>query len=434
MTAPKRVLFITGTRADFGKTRPLMQAVDEADDFECTIFVSGMHTLGLHGWTVNEVHKAGFKNIHVFMNQILGEPMDLVLVNTIGGLSRFVHEAEPDLLVVHGDRVETLAGAIVGALRNVRVGHIEGGELSGTVDELIRHAVSKLSHLHFVANDEAAGRLRQLGKIPASIFVIGSPDLDVMGSPNLPSVESVKEYYGIEFDRFGLAMFHPVMSELEGLGDHTAAFVDALAESGHSFVVIHPNNDEGAESIRHELARLDRNPGIRTFPSLRFESFLTLMKHADLIVGNSSAGIREAPYYGLPTVNIGTRQQNRFHYQSIVNTGYGKDEVLAAILAALKTDRFPPSTHVGTGNSREAFMEVIRKSGTWEIPKQKQFVDLAAALERASGWPPCSSPSLRRGAVPRGFRARTSRILPASRSSPTASWRQPSALASTGSW
>ena len=148
----KRILFLTGTRADFGKLRPLIQQVDAHPNFEAVVFVTGMHTLELYGYTVLEVRNAGFRNLHVHMNQFPNEPMDLVLANTISGLSRFVHEETPDLIVVHGDRVEALAGAVVGALRNILVAHVEGGELSGTVDDLIRHAVSKLSHLHCVAN------------------------------------------------------------------------------------------------------------------------------------------------------------------------------------------------------------------------------------------------------------------------------------------
>ena len=165
----KKVLFLTGTRADYGKLKSLMNIIEKSTSFQCSIFATGMHTLSRYGNTVNEIYKNGFQDIHTYMNQIKGDGMDIILANTIHGLSRYVHENRPDLIVVHGDRVETLAGAIVGTLNNILVAHIEGGELSGTVDELIRHSVSKLAHIHFVANAKAADRLKQLGEDSANI-------------------------------------------------------------------------------------------------------------------------------------------------------------------------------------------------------------------------------------------------------------------------
>src|SRR5262249_33469221 len=148
------------------------------------IFVTGMHTLESYGYTVDEVRKGGFEHVFVHVNQIIGEPMDLILANTVHGLSRYVHDSPPDMIVVHGDRVEALAGAIVGSLRNIRTVHIEGGEISGTIDGSIRHAISKLAHIHCVANNDAAGRLIQMGEDPRAIYVIGSPDIDIMISQN----------------------------------------------------------------------------------------------------------------------------------------------------------------------------------------------------------------------------------------------------------
>ena len=137
----KNILFLTGTRADFGKLKSLMHAVDDHTAFECSVFITGMHTLKKYGFTANEVKKSGFTNTYTYINQHHGDPMEMVLAETIKGLSRYIHEAKPDLLVIHGDREEALAGAIVGALTNTKVCHIEGGERSGTIDESIRHSV-----------------------------------------------------------------------------------------------------------------------------------------------------------------------------------------------------------------------------------------------------------------------------------------------------
>jgi len=153
--------------------------------------------LAKYGNTVDEVRKEGFRNIHTFINQTSSMPMDVVLANTINGLSNYIQEFRPDMIVVHGDRVEALAGAIVGALNNILVAHIEGGERSGTVDESMRHSISKLAHLHFVANKEAEKRLVQMGENKSQIFIIGSPDIDIMLSKSLPSLQKVKRRYGI---------------------------------------------------------------------------------------------------------------------------------------------------------------------------------------------------------------------------------------------
>jgi UDP-N-acetylglucosamine 2-epimerase (hydrolysing) len=377
MTVPRRrVLFVTGTRADFGKLQPLIQAVENLPTFECIIFATGMHTLETYGYTVTEVQRGGFKNIHVYMNQMLNEPMDLVLANSIAGIARFVHENPPDMMVVHGDRIEALAGAAVGALRNILVAHIEGGEVSGTVDDLIRHAVTKLAHIHFVANGEAAARLRQMGEREESVFVIGSPDIDVMNSADLPSLKAAKEHYEIPFDTYSIALFHPVTTEIERMRDHAREFVDALIESSLDYVVIYPNNDEGAVYIMEQYQRLRGSPRFRLFPSVRFELFLTLLKNARLIVGNSSAGIREAPFYGRYAVNVGSRQTDRFKHPTIINTGYTKDEILRGLQKALSMPPARPSTYFGDGKSRDRFINILLDGKIFETPRQKKFVDV----------------------------------------------------------
>jgi UDP-N-acetylglucosamine 2-epimerase (hydrolysing) len=295
--ARKTILFLTGTRADFGKLKPLLSEVDRSADFEARIFATGMHMLARYGSTIHEIRQAGFANIFHYSNQDGNNPagMDLTLANTMQGLAHYLREFPPDLIVVHGDRVEALAGAIVGALNNVLVAHIEGGELSGTVDELIRHAITKLSHLHFVANGEARERLIQMGEVPGSIFIIGSPDIDVMLSDDLPGLAEVKARYGIAFDRYSVFTYHPVTTELPRLRRNIDAVLSALEECRKNFVVIYPNNDAGAEVILAALERLDGNPRFRLIPSMRFEYFLALLKDAEAVVGNSSVGIHEAP-------------------------------------------------------------------------------------------------------------------------------------------
>lgn len=372
----RKIVFLTGTRADFGKLKSLIEITKDTSEFEVYVFVTGMHMLREYGYTLLEVEKCGFKNIHAFSNHTDEKTMDLSLAKTIEGFSSFIKEISPDLIVVHGDRIEAMAGAIVGALNNILVAHVEGGELSGTIDELIRHSVSKMSHIHFVSNQKAKERLIQMGELPGSIYVIGSPDVDLMLSPNLPTIEKVKEYYQIGFEKYGVAMFHPVTTEYKAMEEYAKNFVDALLESGREFVVIYPNNDLGSKFILKEYERLQDSAKFRVFPSIRFEYFLTLLKNASFMVGNSSAGIREAPYYGIPVVNIGTRQLNRALHQDILNCGYQKDEIVSLIEIASKSS-FPKEDLFGNGNSDELFLESILNPLFWENSYQKQFVDIS---------------------------------------------------------
>lgn len=371
----RKVLFLTGTRADYGKLKSLIQVVYDMDGMEAHLFVTGMHMLSKYGMTAIEVERGVYHSVYKYINQNAEDSMDVVLAKTINGLSDYVKELNPDLILVHGDRVEAMAGAIVGSLNNILVGHIEGGEVSGTIDELIRHSVSKMAHLHFVCNERARNRLLQLGEREESIFVIGSPDLDVMKSAELPSLEDVKSYYEIPFGEYGIVMFHPVTTEVDSLPHHVEELFTALIDSGKNYVVVYPNNDHGSQVILDGINRLSGHSNFRVFPSLRFESFLTLLKNARCIVGNSSAGVREAPFYGLPSVNIGSRQNNRANSASIINVDNDRKAISDAISKAFSS-RFVPELEFGDGSSSQLFSEAIKDDCLWQTAQQKVFVDL----------------------------------------------------------
>lgn len=370
----KKIMFLTGTRADFGKIKSLIQASSEIREVEYNIFITGMHLLKKYGNTHKEVQDV-FCNTYEFINQYVDESMDMVLSNTIAGLSRYIHENKPDMIVIHGDRVEALAGAIVGSINNILVAHVEGGERSGTIDELIRHAVTKMSHIHLVSNEEAKQRIIQMGENSNSVFIIGSPDMDVMNSNNLPSIKEVRERYEIKFDAFHIVLFHPVTTEINQLEQYAKNLVDALIESKHNYVIIYPNNDMGSSIILKEYERLKFLSNFKLFPSIRFEYFLTLMKFSKSVIGNSSAGIREAPFYGIPSINIGTRQNMRSIERSIVDIGYEKEEIKRAI-QNVETLKVKKSNKFGVGNSADEFKKILQDNRIWNISKQKVFIDI----------------------------------------------------------
>lgn len=372
----KKILFLTGTRADFGKIKSLISILEKQPEFEVFVFVTGMHLQKEYGYTLIEIERCNFKNLHTFENHTHETTMDLTLAKTIEGLSSYCKQEKPDLIVIHGDRVETLAGAIVGSLNNILVSHIEGGEISGTVDELIRHSVSKLSHLHFVSNGEAAKRLIQMGEIESAVYTIGSPDIDIMFSDQLPDLAVVKEYYEINFDQYAIVMFHPVTTEIAAMEEYALNFVQALLADSHNYVVIFPNNDLGSTTIIKAYELLKNNNRFRIFPSVRFEYFLTLLKNSQFIIGNSSAGIREAPYYGIPIINIGTRQLNRAVHADIINIDYSQENIAKALRSIDSHQTLKMDGDFGQGNSAALFLECLRKKEFWQLNHQKQFRDL----------------------------------------------------------
>ena len=373
----KRLLFITGTRADYGKLKSLIKILNNDSRFEVHIFATGMHMLSNYGFTYKEIEKDGFPFIYPFVNQNHNTNMNIALSNTINGLSYYVDESNPNAIIVHGDRLEALAGAIVGAFNNIPVLHIEGGEISGTIDESIRHAISKFSHFHFVANEEAKKRIIQLGEPKENIFVFGSPDIDIMYSDKLPTIEKVKKYYEIPFDNYNILMYHPVTTEFNQIENHIRAVVDTILSSDDNYVVIYPNNDEGSEIILKEYEKLMGNNRFKIFPSMRFEYFLSLLRSADCMIGNSSSGIRETSIYGIPTIDIGSRQNGRYDedkFQHIIHVT--EDEFNLDNIDKVKRIAVPSLSHFGDGKSDVIFHKILLDSKIWDTNIQKQFIDI----------------------------------------------------------
>lgn len=377
----RHVCFLTGTRADFGKLKPLILGAAELPGIRVTVLVTGMHLMEKYGSTVIEVRRLEpLVAIREFPNQDDGDTMDRVLARTVEGLADAIDQDPPDLLVVHGDRVEALAGAAAGALRNVAVAHVEGGEVSGTIDGVLRHAVSKLSHLHLVANDEAERRVVQLGEDPDTVWPIGSPDIDVMLSDTLPPLDQVLADYEIPFDDYVLVILHGVTTEDEAANAAVAAaLVQVLTERQGNAVVVHPNNDPGSDAILASYEALAGDPRFRVFPSLRFEAFLTLLRNSRMLVGNSSAGIREAPIYGVPSVDIGSRQRGRAHHPTIVHTGTSAAEIRGGIDDADGLERGVPSLRFGSGDSARRFAELLAADDIWDRGVDKVFRDLLSS-------------------------------------------------------
>lgn len=373
----KKILFLTGTRADYGKLKSLMKKIENHNSFELFVFVTGMHMLSMYGSTYSEIEKDGFKNIYKYINQSNNTNMDIALSNTVLGLSNYVTELKPDLIVIHGDRLEALAGSIVGAFNNIKVAHIEGGEVSGTIDESIRHSITKFAHIHLVSNEKAKLRVKQLGEKEDYIYIIGSPDIDIMNSDQLPSIEQAKDRYDIVFEEYAILMYHPVTTDYDNIKRNIKVVVDAILRSNGNFIVIFPNNDIGTNIIIDEYERLKNKTNIKIYPSIRFEYFLTLLKHSKFIVGNSSAGIRESGVYGIPCIDIGNRQQGRYNVMESSNIIHADEDVDQILTAISQVDNMQVEAQsiFGDGNSADKFLSILERDEIWEVNFQKQFVD-----------------------------------------------------------
>lgn len=383
----KTVVFVTGTRADYGKIKSLISAMNQSDMFEVHIYITGMHLLEEYGSTYKQVLEDNLGDCFVEESISLSSHMDENLANTTLAFSHYIHDLKPDFIIVHGDRVDALAGAMVGMLNNIRVVHIEGGELTGTVDDSIRHAITKMAHIHMTANEETRSRLLQLGEPENSIYVIGSPDIDIMLSDDLPDINTVKEKHNISFEQYGIFVYHPVVTEVDFLESYMDEIEDALINTDKNYIIIYPNNDMGSEIIVRHLKIIENNISALSFRSIPFEDFLVILKNAEFIMGNSSAGIREACIYGVPCINIGTRQNRRFNsriLKNIISVSENKDEIIRA-LNNLDVHRLI-SYYYGHGNSTDLFMEAMIKesvSGYEDGEKiQKSFVDSRETKKR----------------------------------------------------
>jgi UDP-N-acetylglucosamine 2-epimerase (hydrolysing) len=367
----KRLLFITGTRADYGKLEPLAKAAQDAG-FHISFFITGMHMMKRYGETRLEVKRFAGAEFFEFVNQREGDALDFILSKTILGFSDFVHEHRPDLVIIHGDRVEALAASIVCAMRYIRSAHIEGGEVSGTIDESIRHCNTKLCATHFVSSDDARQRVLALGEAPDRVYNIGSPELDTHARPSGVTIEEVKARYAIPFQEYGIAVFHPVTSEQDNIGAQAKSLFGVLESSGKCFVVIAPNNDPGTEQIFATLEKLPADR-FRLIPSMRFNYFSELMKNASLMVGNSSAGVREAPFLGLPSLDVGTRQNNRAQASSVSSLSAFDTDRIRQWIDGKWMHRELMSEGFGRGAASSLFVGIINQPKFWQSAMQKSF-------------------------------------------------------------
>ena len=359
----RKICYISGTRADFGLMRSTLTAIRDHAKLELSIIVTGMHLSPQHGDTVKEIEAADLTiaaEVPVPMTPATGATM----ARNIGAMTTAFTDAleslHPDIVLLLGDRGEMLAGAIAGLHLNIPVAHIHGGELSGTVDEPVRHAISKLSHLHFTATAASRERLIRMGEAATNIHVTGAPGLDGLADESFGDRLTVARQHGLNADRpLALMVYHPVLQEADTAGADARALLDALHKAGVQVLALMPNADGGSEAVRRVLTEAHGQKGVTVRTHLARPDFIATMAHADLMIGNSSAGIIEAASFGTPVINVG-RRQNLRERNANVRDVMAEPAVLAeAITAALARGRFPVKNLYGDGRTSERIADLL---------------------------------------------------------------------------
>ncbi|MDY6922398.1 MAG: UDP-N-acetylglucosamine 2-epimerase [Pseudomonadota bacterium] len=359
----RKVCYISGTRADFGLMRSTLAAIRDHADLDLSVIVTGMHLSPLYGETVHEIEAAGL-TIATRVPVPLTPATGATMARNIGAMTTAFTDAleaeRPDLVLLLGDRGEMLAGAVAGLHLNIPVAHIHGGERSGTVDEPVRHAISRLSHLHFTATEASRERLIRMGEAAGNVHVTGAPGLDGLLERPSPERTAVARAHGLDPARpFALMVYHPVLQEAGTAATDALTLLDALAQAGVQVLALMPNADAGSDGVREVLTRADGRPGVAVRTHLARPDFLDAMATADLMVGNSSAGIIEAASFGTPVLNIGPRQNLRERNANVLDVEARPDAVLAAVRDRLAHGRFAAENLYGDGRAASRIVRLL---------------------------------------------------------------------------
>lgn len=358
----KKVLYITGTRADYGLMHNALELLNNDDDIQLEIAVTGMHLMEEFGYSVNEIKKDNF-NLHIINQTFLKDNkqfMSEFIGRLIVDLTQLMVKIKPDIVLLLGDRGEMLAGAIAASYLQIPVAHIHGGDVSSTVDDSARHAITKLSNIHFAATRKSALRIKQMGENPENIFVVGAPGLDsiIKVKDNIDE-KYLKEKYNIVKD-FVLVLQHPVSLEVESSSNQIKQTLDAVTLTDYQILLIYPNADAGGRAMIDKIKEYD----VDAYKNIPHDDFIGLLGLASALIGNSSSGIIESSSFKLPVINIGTRQAGREKAENVVDVGYDSNEILNALNYIKSNDYLDKLDNCinpyGDGKSGENILKILK--------------------------------------------------------------------------
>lgn len=388
MQKKRKICFIITSFIHYSRSFLILDELKKREDVELSIILGGVVLLerfASQSFDLRKIlKKDGFENIHEVHFNVDGDN-PIAKAKTVGlGIIEFstaLYQIKPDVLLVRGDRFEVLSAVAAAVNMNIPVAHIEGGDVSGTIDESIRHAITKLSHFHFVTNGDAYKRVVRMGENPENIFNFGSPEIEVVEVMKNKGLELEKLQIshlgsGQEFDHhqdYILVLYHPVTTEIEELSESTQNLLEAIHENGIRTIWFWPNFDAGSEIISHQLRKFNNDVSDHNIHFMRYlppKEFLTLLAHAKCLVGNSSAGIKECSYLGVPVVNVGNRQKNRLAGENVMHASPEKKEIAQALEQQLEKGRYEPSS-IYSGDKTS--FEIARALVEFPLYVQKHF-------------------------------------------------------------
>lgn len=385
----RKICVVTGTRAEYGLLCRLMRLIQESSDTQLQVIATNMHLSPKYGNTYQEIEKDGFTidcKIPIIDENAEDNAVTTVksMATALSGFAEAYNTLKPDMVVVLGDRYEILAAATAALIERIPIAHLHGGEVTeGAYDDAIRHSITKMSHLHFTSTEEYRKRVIQLGEQPDRVFYVGAPGVENIKKFPLLSKEEVEESVNFKLDENTvLVTYHPVT-----LGEHTAEkdikeFIGALEERKDLRVFFTmPNSDTGSQSIVDAINEFVTNNADRAIAckSLGIKRYLSVMKYAGAVVGNSSSGLLEVPSFGIPTLNIGDRQKGRMAADSVYNCETDKDSILKGLdvimSPAFKKKAAETHNPYEKDNTSEEIFNVISTYPLEEL-KQKHFYNL----------------------------------------------------------
>ncbi len=376
-------MVISGGRADWGLLSPVCRAIKDNPLFALRLVVTGQHLME-NSNSVQAIENEGF-NIDAFIDMGLSaDDSDFAITVALGqAIIGFAEEIElnrPDLLLVLGDRYEILGAVQAAMIAKIPVAHLCGGDVTqGAIDDAIRHAITKMSHLHFVTNEDARKRVMQLGENPEHVYCVGSTGLDHIHS--MKKMTRSEFFSSISFvprEKNILVTFHPVTLEDNSI-EQCQAMLKALGGVGDEvgIIVTGSNADpQGQEITQMVRSFADNNVNACFYESLGSERYLNALSHLDAVVGNSSSGLYEAPSFGLPTVNIGNRQKGRLQASTVINCISEEEAIYSAIVKALEMPRVGDKNPYGDGYSAQRIIDILKNIDYSKILCQKVFVDI----------------------------------------------------------
>ena len=363
----QKISITTGTRSEYGILRELIKEISKSKKLELYLLVTGMHLSKKFGYTINEIKKDKIP-IHAKIKMIPSGntpyDMSVSLGKGIVGFSKIFKKIKPDLNVVLGDRDEALASALAASHMNIPNAHIHGGEISQGIDEYNRHAITKISNIHFAATKKSKERIIKMGENRRNVILTGSPSIDEIKMSKISSKHELEKKYLVDLDRpLFLLIQHPVTTEFEKSGLQIKMTLDALSKLKNQTIAILPNSDAGNQQIINQLRIFSKKCNfLKVFPNLPRNDYLGFLRHCSALIGNSSSGLIEGSYLHTPVVNIGIRQLGREKDVNVIDVPiFSKSLILNALKKSLKkkNKKIKNSSIYGTGNASKKIVQYL---------------------------------------------------------------------------